>query len=226
MKHILFATFLFHSILAVAQPSIPPSLLQDIEIYKLTAEVCEIDQNSRQCELMQLLMVKNTAIASQGKFLEMNPDAPSGFLDYVMYRAASGQNRVEKLESEGKMQAGRMYRAFKAAKEKICSIKMESLPCIEVLMYFSRQADIEAGLELTPPANISEKTKSAIRERIAKEYPSLNRSGRLLMEATILSKMQELAEAAPASIKKEPERKGKGICADKYSPSYDPQKCR
>ena len=230
MKHILLAIFLIHSIPTIAQPSVPPSILQHFEVSKVASDVCEIDPDSRQCEMMQFLMVKNAPAASQGDFLGIDPKAPPRMLEYLLYKSQEKQSLISSMELGGKMQASRMYRVLNIGKDKICGIKQESLPCMKVLMSFSYQADVETGDKLNIPANIPADIKQSVRKLISKEHPDAMPSARLLLEATILSKMQEDNEAVlsstPTPAPKEKERKGRGICADKYSPSYDPQKCR
>lgn len=235
IKHFLLAIFITQSFpaiaqSAIAQPSIPPSMLQDIEVSKAAIDVCTIDPDSRQCELMQFLMVKNSPVASEGNFLEIDANAHPRMLEYLLLSSKEKQSLINSMELNRKLQASRMYRALNVAKDKICAIKQESLPCMEILISFYHQADVETGDKLNAPANIPVEIKQSIRKSIAKEHPNLTPSSRLLLEATILSKMQEGNEAVlpstPAPASKEKERKGRGICADKYSPSYDPQKCR
>jgi hypothetical protein len=229
MKHILLAVFIINSIPAIAQPSVTPPLLQHMEVSKLMADVCGIDEDSRQCELMQFLAAKSSGAASEGNFLGMDPKTPPGFIEYITSKAASEKERVGRMEMEGKMQPTRMYRIFDKAKDRICGVKVESEPCVKVLMYFAYQAEVETGLKLNYPANIPVHVKKSIRERISKEHPDLNRSSRLLVEAIAfleVQKMQEIGKIAPNPTEEESGRKRKGICAHKYSPSFDPQKCR
>lgn len=230
MKNILPVIFLIHSIPTIAQPSVSPSILQHIEVSKATTDVCKIDPDSRQCERMQSLMVKNSPVASQGNFLGLDPKAPPGMLEYLFYKSEEKQSLINSMELSGKMQASRMYRVLNIAKDKICDVKQESLPCMNVLMSFVYQAEVETGEKLNIPATIPADIKQSVRKLIDKEHPELMPSARFLLEANIFSRMQEDNEAAlssiPAPALKEKERKGRGICADKYSPSYDPQKCR
>lgn len=210
IKHVLLAIFIIQGFPAIAQSSAPPFLVQHAEVLKLMTDVCGIDEDSRQCELMQFLVAKNSRAVSEGKFLDVDSKNPPGFLGYIISEAASQKEKVSRMEAEGKMQSTRMYRLFDKAKDKICDIKAESQSCAQVLMSFVYQAQVEAGLALNYPANIPLKVRKSVREEIIKEHPDLTRSSRLLVEATVLYQLQEMHEsgkATPTPIKKEPERK-------------------
>ena len=230
VKHILLAIFVSQGFPATAQSSVPPFILQQFEVSAVARDVCEIDPDSRQCELMQFLLVKNSPATSKGDFLPIDSKDPPGMLEYLLYKSKEKQSLIRSMELDGKMQASRMYRVLHAGGDKICGIKQESFPCMRILMSFVYQADVETGDSLNLPANIPADIKQSVRKLIAKEHPDAYPSTRLLLEATVLLKMQEdnnaSSSSTPAPASKEKEREGRGICADKYSPSYDPQKCR
>ena len=229
-KHILLAIFVSQGLPAIAQSSVPPFISQQFEVSAVARDVCEIDPDSRQCELMQFLLVKNSPATSQGDFLPIDPKTPPRMLEYLIYKSKEKQSLISSMELDGKMQASRMYRVLHTGRDKICGIKQESFPCMRILMSFVYQADVEAGDSLNMPANIPADIKQSVRKLIAKEHPDAYPSTRLLLEATILSKMQEdndvSSSSTPVPASKEKERKGRGVCANNYSPSYDPQKCR
>lgn len=109
-----------------------------------------------------------------------------------------------------------MYRVLHTGRDKICGIKQESFPCMRILMSFVYQADVEAGDSLNMPANIPADIKAICSPNIAKEHPDAYPSTRLLLEATILSKMQEdndvvIFHSSPCIKRKEKERKGEAF---------------
>lgn len=232
MKNALFVILLFGVGATFAQTPTSSSspFRQQLEVLTATKNICAIDQDSRQCEMLQLLLAKVSALASESKFMEIESSLPPNVLQITSALSKEKANQLYSMELDRKIQTSRMYKSLDVGMAKVCEIKIESQPCLEILMLLLYQADVELGVKLNPPANIPSSIKQSIRKLIAEKHPGLTPSSQILLEATMLSQIQEDNQSklapAPATTQKYGDRKGKGICADKYSLSYDPQKCR
>lgn len=225
MKHFLLIFFIFNISASFAQKSVPQPVMQQFEVQKAMTNICSIDQDSRQCEFVQSIALKNRSFASEEKYMEIDSSNPPGMLEYLNSLAKDNKSILNKIESEKKLQTSRMYKAIDLATEKICNIKLESQPCLEILKMFNFQAEIETGKKLNPPANIPQKIKQDVRKFISEEHPNMYPSSRLLLEAGILSEMQK-NEKTLEPEPKEKQRKSKDGCENKYSSHYIIRDCQ
>lgn len=225
MKNILFIIIFIAFGSAVAQTSLPPPLMLQHEIDSSMKSVCKIDENSRQCEIIQYLAAKNSEFASKNEYMKINSNITPQMMEYLISNIKDMKILISEMESARKLQTSQLYKIIDMASEKICDIKFESQACMQSISLLDLQASIETGKKLNPPANIPLELKQATRKLISEEHPDLYPSGRLLIEAVILSKMQD-EQLASASTPEKIQNKKINECRNKYSPHYGSKKCQ
>ena len=192
MKYLVFIFLAIQVNLTNAQnQNIPEPMRSNAALQLAMTNVCEIDRDSRQCELFQILFNQQVDIANS-KYPEIKPEATPEIRKNLIEVRKNRKYRLNSMESERKIKLSRMYKALDQAAENICGIKLESKPCESALAIFIFQTDVEIGNKLNPPAEIPLEVKQNVRKFISEEHPELNNSGRILVEASILWNIYEI----------------------------------
>lgn len=223
IKNIFFLIILIKASLANAQ--IPPNLSEmekmDIAIRVAMTDVCKIDRDSRQCELLQILYGKQNSIAT-GKYAETDDHASPETIENLLNVSKNRKIQLEKMEFDKKLKLSRTYKALDLAKDSICSLNKKTRPCTSALSFFIFQTEIEIGKELNPSPTIPIETKNQVRKFISKEHPSINESSAILMEAIMMRNLHEGSNTP----KENSNNKKSDDCSNKYNLLYDSKKCK
>ena len=221
MKFIIFLIALIQSTSILAQSkeiSSPEKINAALQISM--TDVCRIDRNSRQCELLQALFAQQNAL-TRGEDIKITTNFPPEVLENLLSVSRDRKSQLEKMELDKKIGLSRTYKALNSAKDRICNIDSTKQPCGSVLSFFIFQTDIEIGNEVNPAAQIPLETKQSVRNYISKENPELTESSQILAEALMIWHMHNNSPASKRS-----KNKSEGICADKYGVHYDAKKCQ
>jgi hypothetical protein len=223
MKKIFLLIILIKANLANAQ--IPPNLSEmekmDMAIRFAMTDLCKIDRDSRQCELLQILYGKQNSIAT-GKYTEIEDHASPETIENLLNVSKSRKLQLEKMEFDKKLKLSRTYKALDLAKDSICGLNKKTKPCASALSFFIFQTEIEIGKELNPSPTVAIETKNQVRKFILKEHPSLNESSEILMEAIL---MHNLREGSTISKENSDDKKS-DACSNKYDHLYNSKKCK
>lgn len=219
-KLMIFSIILTNINLTNAQipQNIPITERMNAAIQFAMTDVCRIDRDSRQCELIQILYGKQNS-RKTGESAEF---APLEVINNLLEVSSHRKNLLDKMEIDKKIKLSRTYKQLDTAKDRICSIDKTGEPCASILSYFIFQTDIEIGKELNPAPTVSIDTKNQVRKYIRKEHPNLTESSEILAEALMMWNLHNLSDN---STEKSGDKKS-DPCSNQYSLLYDSKKCK
>ena len=170
---------------AIAQGNNFPQHVKMMGVVGISMQrICKIDNDSRQCEIFQVL---NTEQGNSSSIIDgiVESKTRNESIRVIDER----KEYLDFLESKNKINLTKMYSTLKNSQELICSIKLESKACDTALGVLLMQTDVEVGATPNPQPLLSIEVKKQIRTMIGEKYPKMNESGKLTIESMMTEEL-------------------------------------